>query len=125
MPIVEVDQRWIEEIKVFDDRSLDDFESLVDEALRTYVFYLGQQKIAKERRFYEKNHSQISKKHLGKFVAIHNESVIDSDEDGHKLSKRVREQNGRLPIAIIEVRETPEPPHFKVRFFQTIHSRSR
>jgi D-mannonate dehydratase len=115
MPIVEVDQRWIEEMKSVGNVTQEELSVVVDDALRAHFFHLRQQKIVNERQFYEANHSEILQKYRGKFVAIHNETVIDADEDGHKLSKRVREQHGRIPIAIIEVRETPEAPTFKVR----------
>jgi D-mannonate dehydratase len=115
MPIVEVDQRWIEEMKSIGSIAPNDIGAIVDDALRAHFFHLRQQKIVKERQFYEANHSEILQKYRGKYVAIHNETVIDTDEDGHELSKRVHEKHGRIQIAIIEVRETSEPPTFKVR----------
>jgi hypothetical protein len=115
MPTVEIDQRWVEELRSISQVASDDLRAVVDDALRAHFFHMRQQKIANEREFYEANHTEILQKYRGKFVAIHNGTVLDADEDGRKLSSRVREQHGRIPIAIIEVRETPEAPTFKVR----------
>jgi len=115
MPTVEIDQRWVEELRSIGQVDPDDLSTFVDDALRAHFFHIRQEKIAKERQFYEANHAEILQKYQGRFVAIHNQSVIDSDEDGHRLSKRIREQYGRIAIAIIEVRETPERPTFKIR----------
>ena len=115
MPTVEVAQRWVEELRSIGRATTDDLGTVVDDALRAHFFHMRQEKIEKERQFYEANHSEIFQAYGGKFVAIHNGTVIDADEDGHRLSKRVREQHGRIPIAIIEVRETPNPLTFKVR----------
>ncbi|RME64868.1 MAG: hypothetical protein D6790_02630 [Caldilineae bacterium] len=115
MPVVEIDQRWVEELKSVGDIAPDDLRSIVDDALRQHFFYLRQKKIEQERKYYEANHAALYRKYAGKYIAIHNGEVVDVDEDGRVLARRVRQRFGRLPIAIIQVRDSPEPPIFAVR----------
>lgn len=115
MPVVEIDQRWVDEMKSVGDIAPDDLSAVVDDALRQHFFRLRQKKIDRERQFYEANHAALLDEYAEKFIAIHNGAVVGADEDGRVLSRQMRQQFGRTPIAIIQVQENPEPPTFTVR----------
>lgn len=115
MPAIEVDPTLIQEIRSYSKAENGDLRTVVEDALRQHLFRLRQEKIDRECDAYQKNHPEIAGKYLGQFVAIHGGEVIDADPDGVVLSKRIREKFGRIPIAIIQVRETPEWPVIRVR----------
>jgi hypothetical protein len=115
MSVIEVDPTLIQEIRAYSNAENDDLRSVVEDALRQHLFRLRQQKIDQECDAYQRNYPQIAGKYLGQFVAVHNGEVIDADNNGVVLSKRIREKFGRVPIAIIQVRETPEWPVIRVR----------
>jgi hypothetical protein len=115
MPVVEIDQRWVEEMESVGDIAPDDLNAVVDDALRQHFFHLRQRKIDRERQFYEANHATLLEKYKGKFIAVHNGDVVGVDDDGHLLSRRVRQQFGRTPVAMIQVQDSPEPPTLRIR----------
>lgn len=43
----------------------------------------------RNREWFEENHEMLMEKYDGKFVAIHERSVVDSDEDVGRLMERV------------------------------------
>ncbi|WXG39452.1 MAG: DUF5678 domain-containing protein [Candidatus Freyarchaeum deiterrae] len=62
------------------------------------------QNIEKERLAFEKmQETGLLNKYKGKYVAILNEKVIDSDEDKIRLAKRVYTKYGYLPIYMDKV----------------------
>ena len=48
--------------------------------------------------------------HRGKFVAIHGEQVVDSNDDPIALIKRVHARYGYVPIHVDEVTDQPPAP---------------
>ena len=56
--------------------------------------------------------------HRGKFVAIHDEQVVDTDTDDIALIRRVHAKVGYLPIHVELVTDPPPPPvripHYRV-----------
>jgi hypothetical protein len=52
---------------------------------------------------------QLLQTHHGKYVAIHEERVIDSDDDRHELIFRVLPKVGGVSVHIGHVTEGPEP----------------
>lgn len=115
MPVIEVDPVLIEEIRTYGNLENDGLNVIVEDALRVHLFHLRQQKIARERRYYEAHHSELVQRYLGKYVAVHKEMVVGSSADGHELARQMRQKYGRIPIAIIRVEESPDPPTFTVR----------
>lgn len=115
MATIEIDERWIDELRTLNNGKQFDLSTEVESALRYHLFKLRQSKIAHERRFYEESHAEIVEKYLGQYVAIHNHAIVDSDADGRSLSARMRQKLGRTPVAIILVEQHPDPPAVTLR----------
>ena len=116
MPAVQIAQHWIDELESLQpEATAIDMDAVVDAALQAYTYRQRQEKIARERQWYETNHPEIVKQYLGQYIGIHNGQVVDSDADGPTLSKRLRREYGRVAIAIIHVESTPEPPTLHLR----------
>ncbi|MEZ4658781.1 MAG: hypothetical protein R2911_14525 [Caldilineaceae bacterium] len=58
---------------------------LVNEAVEHYLRARQQEKLNQEIAAYEAMHSQLKQKHLGRWVAIHDGRLVDSDADGATL----------------------------------------
>lgn len=117
MPVVELAQHWVDELsELKPDSTTVDLDNVVDTAMKQYMFRQRQEKIERERQWYETQHTELAQTYGGRYIAVHNGQVVDSDVDGTVLAKRVRQHHGRAAIAIIEVAETPELP--------TVHMRS-
>ena len=120
MSVIEVDPTLTQEIYAYSSAGNGDTPTVVEDTLRQHLFRLRQQKIDQECDAYQKNYPQIAEKYLGQYVAIHMSEIIDADPVGVVLSKRIRQKFGRVPIAIIQVRETPEWPVIRVRSLRLI-----
>ena len=111
MPAVEIAQHWVDELAGLQpEPHTIDLTAVVDTALQQYAYRQRQEKITRERQWYEANHAEIVQQYRGKYIGIHNGQIVDSDIEGPTLSKRLRKQFGRVAIAIILVETTPEPP---------------
>lgn len=116
MPAIEIAQHWIDELAgLQSEPTLIDMSAVVDAALQQYTYRQRQEKITRERQWYEANHAEISQHYIGKYIGVHNGQIVDSDIEGPTLSKRLRKQFGRVAIAIILVDTTPEPPTLHMR----------
>lgn len=116
MPAVQIAQRWVDELKGLQPEAATiDMDAVVDAALKEYMYRQRQEKIARERQWYEAHHAALVKKYLDNYIGVHNGQVVDSDMDGSTLSKRLRRQYGRVAIAVIQVESTPEPPTLHMR----------
>jgi len=81
--------------------------------------YKDQRIWKKERNAFAmmKNVLLVEEKYKGKFVAIHDEKIVDYDVDDRKLAKRVYEKYGYRPIYFgrvteeIKVIEVPSPEY--------------
>lgn len=116
MPVIEIKQQWVDELVELQSAasSAIPLHDLVEQALQQYLFRQRQEKIARERRWYEAHYHELAQDYRGQYVAIHNAQVIDMDQDGRTLSKRIRQQYGRVAVALIQVVDTPEPPTFSM-----------
>lgn len=111
MPVIEIKQHWVDElVELQQESSAMPIHDIVERVLQQYLFRQRQEKIARERRWYEAHHPDLVQQYRGQYVAVHNGRVIDKDQEGRALSKRVRQKYGRLAIAIIHIADTPEPP---------------
>ncbi len=61
-----------------------------------------------ENKAYIAMHSTLVKNHLGQYVAIYGEFLIDHDVDIGSLAKRVREKYGNGQVLIRKVEREPE-----------------
>lgn len=116
MPAVQIAQHWIDELKSLQPEiTTIDMNAVVDAALQQYTYRQRQEKIARERQWYETHYAEISKTYLGQYIGIHNGRILDHDADGTTLSKRLRQEYGRIAIAIIQVQNSAEPPIVQIR----------
>ncbi|MEZ4681941.1 MAG: hypothetical protein R2932_47800 [Caldilineaceae bacterium] len=116
MPAVEIAQHWVDELTGLQSGSTKvDMNQIVDVALQQYTYRQRQEKIARERQWYEAHHAEIVQEYMGRYIAVHNGQIIDSDIDGAILSKRLRQEYGRVAIAIIHVDATPDLPTLHLR----------
>ena len=116
MPVVEIAQHWVDELAELQQAStVVDINDVVNAALQQYLFRQRQEKIARERCWYEAHHHEFVRQYRGQYVAIHNTRIIDSDSDGRLLSCRVRHIYGRVAVAIIHVADSPELPILQMR----------
>lgn len=53
---------------------------------------------------------ELLKTHRGKYVAIHNEQVVETGDDPIALIKQVHARYGYVPIHVDRVVEQPPPP---------------
>ena len=78
---------------------------LVNEALERYVLYSQREKLRLEAAAYRDLHDQLKRDHLGQWVAIHEQRLVDSDPDGPTLYRRVRSKYGRTSVLVRQVEE--------------------
>ena len=81
-------------------------EQTVNEAIRDYIRDLQAQKLWKEQRAFEDQHKQLVGEYLGKYVAFHDEQMIDSDSNKRTLYIRVQRKYPGTVIGIFLVHET-------------------
>lgn len=60
-----------------------------------------------EEKAFLKMHSWLKGKYLGKYVAIHNQELVDHDVSLDALSGRIYKRFGNTPIWISKVKENP------------------
>jgi len=82
-------------------------EQLLEDAVRTYLRQLERDKIKTEANAFRKLHPELVKQYLGRYVALHNGDVVDSDKDFQALHQRIRQRFGRQAVLLRQV--TPEP----------------
>ena len=85
-------------------RTLND---IVNEAVSLYVHRMQQEKIDREAEAYKRMYNTLRDRFLGRWVAIHNQQVIDHDSDSQALYRRVRQRFGRTSVLIRQVSERP------------------
>ncbi len=85
-------------------RSVDE---LVNEAVRLYLRERQRTKLDKEIAAYEAMHTELRQKHLGQWVAIHDQKLVDHDADGSALYQRIRAKHGRTSVLIRQVTDQP------------------
>jgi hypothetical protein len=111
MSVIEIAQQWIDELaELQQNSSAATINESVTVALQQYLFRQRQEKIARERRWYEAHYPDLVQQYRGQYIAVHNRQVIDTAQDGRILSKRIRQQYGRMAIAMIHVADMSEPP---------------
>jgi hypothetical protein len=97
-------QEVLESAAARESRTLND---VVNEALGWYVQRLQEEKIDREAAAYERLHGSLRDRFSGRWVAIHNQQVVDNDSDHQALYHRVRNIFGRTPVLIRRVTESP------------------
>lgn len=82
--------------------------SVADEAFRLYLWEQSKRKIAKETAVYRQQHNELKIHYLGRYIAMYQREVVDSDEDFQALNQRVRQKYGRTPVMITLVDDKPD-----------------
>lgn len=86
-------------------RSISD---IVNEAVERYVRERQRTKLDKEIAAFEAIHVELRQKHLGQWVAIHNQRLVDHDLDRLALYQRTRAKYGHTSVLLREVTEQPQ-----------------
>jgi hypothetical protein len=72
----------------------------------------------REYRAFKRLLPELLKTHRGKYVAVHDEHVVDTDTDEIALIRRVHAKVGYVPIHVEIVTDPPPPPiripHYRV-----------
>jgi hypothetical protein len=82
---------------------------LVHEAIEQYLHKRQLAKIDQEISAYEKLHPELREKHLGQWVAVHNQQLVDYDDERSALYQRIRTQYGKTAVLIRQVMVQPNP----------------
>src|SRR5688572_20003996 len=82
-------------------------EQLLEDAVRIYLRQLERDKIKVEAEAFRKLHPELVEQYLGQYVAIHNENIVDHDQDFQTLHGHIRQRLGRQAVLLPQV--TPEP----------------
>jgi hypothetical protein len=80
---------------------------LVNEAVRDYLRQRHKKKISSEQVAYEQIHPGLKSTHFGKWVAVHEGQVVDSDDDDVDLHRRVLARYGDTAVLITRVEDKP------------------
>lgn len=89
---------------------IDDYEQFAAwrEREQAQAWQAEQQRILeRERAVFERLRPELLKTHAGKWVAIVDGELVDSDDDEEALVQRVYAQYGYRTMLVEEVRETP------------------
>lgn len=84
-------------------RSLND---LVNEAVEQYLRDKQRKKLEREIEAFNKLYPRLAQVHLGQWVAIHNQELIDFDTNGEALYQRIRAEHGTISILIRQITAT-------------------
>jgi hypothetical protein len=86
-------------------RSVND---LVNEAVERYLHERQLAKLDVEIAAYERMYPELRQKYLGQWVAVHEQKLIDHDDDRAVLYGRVRATYRRTAVLIRQVTEQPD-----------------
>jgi predicted DNA-binding protein len=81
---------------------------IVNEAIERYLHERQIAQLDAEIAAFEKLHPELRQKHLGQWVAVHEQELVDHDSDRAALYKRVRATYGRTAVLIRQVTEQPD-----------------
>jgi hypothetical protein len=84
-----------------------------NEAARMVLHQLFEQMVDAEQATFQSKHSELAAKYLGKYIAMYQGEVIDSDTDERALYIRVYRRHPNAVIGIFPVRESPEIPVYE------------
>ena len=88
-----------------EDKSINE---LVNEAVERYLLQRQLTKIDAEIEAYQRLHPLLRQTHVGQWVAVHEQQLVDFDIDRAALYQRVRQKYGLRPVLIRQVAEQPE-----------------
>ncbi len=100
-----------------------DAAEVLAEAVRHYLTLYRQKRIATETEAWYAMPAEDRQRYTGKYVAVYDGQIVDSDQDRLALFFRAHERFGRYPILITEGGDQPIPV-YRVRSPQTIRPSS-
>lgn len=109
MPTVAIEPKLFQRLEQAAVESELNTGEMFDQALRRYLWELDRRKIARESNAFRHQHADLKDRYLGRYVAMHNERVVDHDPDFNRLRQRVRERFGHTAVMISLVEEATEP----------------
>jgi hypothetical protein len=81
---------------------------LAEKAIRRYLREQAEYKIKEEEEFYQAQLPDLLSNYQGRYIALHNGEVIDSDTDELTLYLRVRQSYPTIGVLIKRVTTEPE-----------------
>lgn len=84
-----------------------DINELVNDAVARYVRELQHAKIDLELTAYKSMHDELKRTHFGRWIAIHDQQIVDCDDEIANLHQRIRERYGPTAVLMTQVREQP------------------
>lgn len=108
MPTITVEPELYERIEAAAEENQADTEQIAKEAFKLYFWEQNRRKISRESSEYRKQHSEIKKRYLGQFIAMHQGQIVDHDSDFQPLFERIRASFGNTAVMIKKVEEEPE-----------------
>jgi predicted transcriptional regulator len=78
-------------------------DALASKAIRRFLREEAEQKVRLEEQSFRAQHATLLEQYAGRFVAMHDGQVIDSDDDELALYLRVRERFPAVGILIKQV----------------------
>ena len=93
-----------------DDNFTDRVNDAINDAVTALLEEFNDQKLDQEQAAFEAMHAQLVSTHLGQFVAIHQEKLIDADVNQRALYIRVHRNHPHTVIGIFPVRESSRMP---------------
>lgn len=82
-------------------------EALAEQAIRRYLCQQAEAKIAREEEHYRAQHTELLERYSGRYIAMHEGRVIDTDSDELALYLRIRQRFPLIGILIKKVTEEP------------------
>lgn len=86
-------------------------DKVLEDAVRTYLHEYAAKKIRQESSIWYGLPPETRNQYLGKFVAVYNGEIVDTDPDRVTLFKRVHKKYGRQPVLLVEGGDHPIPEY--------------
>ncbi len=83
--------------------------AVLSQAVKRYIWEMQREIIAKETRAFRSQHAELKRRYLGRWIAMRQAQVVDTDADLNDLRKRVRARFGLEPILMTQVQEDADP----------------
>lgn len=78
-------------------------EQVVETAVQAYLDQIEREKIHAETEAFWHMYADLQKQYLGQFVAVHEQQMVDHDQDVLQLEQRIVERFGDIAILIAPI----------------------
>jgi len=107
-PTIVLSQRLVEPLYREAERQGMGIEDLVSNLVARYLWRVEPDKLSNEVDAFRAMHAELVAQYRGRYVALHEGQVVDSDADRRTLYLRIRSRFGSTPVLIRQVTEMPE-----------------